>query len=232
MLYSSFDKHLLAIDCVIFGFDNNELRLLLIKRKFKPAKGKLSLMGGFLNKNETTDEAANRILKNLTGLENVYMKQLKTFSDIKRDPGDRVLSIVYYALIKINDYDKKTVEENNAFWVPISDIPDLIFDHNYMVNSALKEIRNQALFKPIGFELLPSKFTIPQLQSLYEAIYLQKLDRGNFRKKMLSMNILKKLNEKYTKDSKKGAYYYVFDKKMYDNLQKEGFNFDLNKYMN
>lgn len=225
--YRNYQKHLVALDCIIFGFDEDELKILLIKRDFEPAKGRWSLMGGFLDSDESLDESAQRILYKLTGLENVYMQQIYSFGDVTRDPGERTISVAYSALIKIKDYDKSLVQRFSAQWHPVSKIPELIFDHNKMVSEALKTLRGKARYKPIGFELLPGKFTLPQLQSLYEAIYQKKFDKRNFRKKILATTLLLKHEEKDKKGSKKGAFFYSFNKKKYQILESEGFNFEI-----
>lgn len=228
-LYSEHTSHLVAVDCIIFGYDirDKEIKLLLIKRSFEPAKGKWSLAGGFVRENESMDEAACRVLCNLTGLKNVYMRQSHTYGDVNRDPGARVISTAYSALIKIKNIDRQLKENNGAHWQSISRLPDLIFDHKIMVQNALEDLRNQVKFHPIGFELLPEKFTLVQLQELYEAIYQQPVDKRNFRKKILSMNILEKLDEKEKETSKKGAYYYRFNRDNYMLLKKKGFYFSL-----
>ena len=159
-----------SVDCIIFGFDKGSLKLLLLKRNFEPAKGQWSLMGGFVQKNESVDEAAQRVLKELTGLENVYMEQVGTYGEIHRDPGERVISVAYSALININEYDKELVARYNASWTDMNAIPPLVFDHHDMVERALAWIRKKASSEPVGFELLPELFTLTQLQSLYEAI--------------------------------------------------------------
>lgn len=225
--YSLEDRQLLAVDCVIFGFDNHELKLLLIKRNFEPAMGMWSLMGGFLKKNESLDQAANRVLHQLTGLHDVYMEQLYTYGDVERDPGERVVSVAYYALIKIEDYNRNLVTEHDAHWCPISGIPDLVFDHRRMVDKALRRLRRRARIQPIGFELLPGKFSLPQLQGLYEAIYQKELDKRNFRKKILGMDLLDKLEEKDKSSSKKGAYLYCFNPAKYQELLANGFYFSV-----
>lgn len=226
--YTGYDKFLVAVDCIIFGFDEGELKLLLIKRNFPPAQGEWSLMGGFLKKKESLDDAASRVLQRLTGLSNVYLEQLYSCGEINRDPGARVMSVAYYALIKIKDYDEELVRKHNANWFPLNDFPDLIFDHNMMVNRALKRLRRKAQSQPIGFELLPDKFTIPQLQSLYEAIFQKNFDKRNFRKKILSFDVLKKFNEKEKKNSKKGAFLYQFNRDKYDDLIDSGYSFEFN----
>jgi len=229
-IYSKIPRHLVAVDCIIFGYDilEKELKLLLIKRGFEPAKGKWSLAGGFVLENESLDEAASRILFNLTGLKNVYMQQNYTYGEVNRDPGARVISTSYYALIKIQNIDNRLAEINGAHWRPISRLPELIFDHPKMVERALEELRNQIKIKPVGFELLPEKFTLVQLQDLYEAICQRKIDKRNFRKKILSMNLLEKLDEKEKLTSRKGAWYYRFNPDKYKTFTRSGFYFNLN----
>jgi len=215
------------VDCIIFGFDYRQLKLLLIKRNFQPQKGKWSLVGGFLNAEESLDQSALRILNTLTGLNDIYLEQLYTYGEIKRDPGERVLSTAYYALINAEDYHLPINRESSAKWFPIEKIPSLIFDHNIMVDKAMRRLRRKSLSQPIGFELLPEKFTIPQMQKLYEAIHQRDLDKRNFRKKILSMGLLKKLEEKQKSGSRKGAYFYRFDKEKYDDLVSRGFHFEI-----
>ena len=225
------DKIAVAVDCVIFGFDQGKLKLLLVHRGFEPVMGLWSLMGGFVKLNEDVDQAASRILKELTGLENVYMDLLTVYGKVKRDPGGRVISILYSALIKIDEQNVDLVKQNNATWIDIDQVPKLIFDHNEMVQFALKRLRFYAKMNPIGFELLPAKFTLPDLQSLYEAIYDEPLDSRNFRKKILSMDILIKLDEKDTTTSKKGAFLYKFDVLKYKQQKENGIDFNLSKYL-
>lgn len=227
--YSKFQRHLVAVDCIIFGYDivEKEIKLLLSKRIFEPAIGKWSLAGGFVDGNESLDQAACRILRNITGLESVYMKQSYSYGDLERDPGDRVISVAYFALIAIRDINKDLAEQNGVHWRSIARLPDLIFDHPLMVERALTDLQNQVKVKPVGFELLPEKFTLVHLQDLYEAIYRRTVDKRNFRKKILSMGILEKLDEKEKETSKKGAYYYRFNKDRYTKLEKNGFYFNL-----
>ena len=225
--YGEFDQHLVALDCIIFGFDEGEIKLLMLKRKFEPAKGEWSLMGGFLRKAESLDEGASRVLNQLTGLTNIYMEQVHSFGEVNRDPGERTISVAYYALIKINENDRKLAESHGAEWVSIQSIPKLIFDHNQMVEIALKTLRGKIVSKPIGFELLPEKFTLPQLQSLYESICQQQLDKRNFRKQILDTGLLEKLGEKEKETSKKGAFYYRFNHEKYNAYAEMGFLFHL-----
>ena len=227
--YSKYPKILIAVDSIIFGFHENEteLKLLLLKRNFEPEKGKWSLMGGFVSQGESLDDAAQRIVSQLTGLDNVYMEQLFAFGDIHRDTGGRIVSIAYFSLIKINEHDSELVKQHGASWIPLSELPPLIFDHNEMVAKAMRKLRIRARTQPIGFELLPEKFTIPQLQRLYEAIYQFPFDKRNFRRKMLSMGLLEKQTEKEKETSKKGAYYYRFNKSKYEEFLQKGFNFEI-----
>ena len=228
LYYSEYNKFLVAVDCIIFGFDGQELKLLLIKRNFPPAKGEWSLMGGFLKRDESLDNAAARVLFKLTGLQKVYLEQLYSYGEIDRDPGERVISAAYYALIKIDEYDEKLLKKYNAKWFLINDFPNLIFDHNIMVNKALKRLKRKAQSQPIGFELLPEKFTIPQLQKLYETIFQKEFDKRNFRKKILGFQVLQKFDEKEKKSSKKGAYLYRFDQDKYNRLIENGYSFEVN----
>jgi 8-oxo-dGTP diphosphatase len=170
-IYAKHQKHYLAVDCIIFGYDiaEKELKLLLIKRSFEPARGQWSLAGGFVQQEESLDDAACRILCTLTGLSDLYMEQLYTYGNTDRDPGARVISTAYFALIGIHDLDSKIQAKNGAHWRSISDLPELIFDHRTMVERALKELAEKVKVYPVGFELLPGKFTLVQLQNLYEA---------------------------------------------------------------
>lgn len=180
-------------------------------------------MGGFLGPEESLDEAASRILHNLTGLKDIYLEQLKGFGKVDRDPVARTISVAYYALINLHDHDKNLLPEHGAKWFPIDELPDLIFDHEEMVSLAKARLRNKASSQPVGFELLPDTFTLPELQQLYEAIYETSLDKRNFRRRILSMDVLEKTNKKQMKYSKKGAYLYKFDEVKYsDQKNKNG----------
>jgi 8-oxo-dGTP diphosphatase len=206
---------LVAVDCIIFGFNGQDLKVLLIKRGFESEKNRWSLMGGFVKSDEGIDQAANRVLNKLTGLEGVYLEQLKVFGDPKRDPTERTISVSYFALIDINQYEKQLSDDYHAEWFLIKETPQLIFDHQDMLNKALNKLRYKAAFHPILFELLPEKFTIPQLQYLYEGIYDSTFDKRNFSRKILSTHLLIKQLEKDKDSSKKGAFYYSLDKNRY-----------------
>lgn len=206
--YTHPNRLLVALDCIIFGFDGGELKLLLIKRNFDPERGNWSLMGGFLKEEEDLEAAAQRILYDLTGLTNNYLEQLQTFGAINRDPVERTISVVYYALVNIQEQDVNAIKAHNAYWINLSEKPDLIFDHNAMVEQALRQLRYKAALHAIGFELMPDKFTIPQLQKVYEAIYNTQLDRRNFSRKIMSTELLTDTGEKDTNSvTKKGKLY-------------------------
>ncbi|GJM29286.1 MAG: DNA mismatch repair protein MutT [Cyclobacteriaceae bacterium] len=225
--YINKDKVLVAVDCIIFGFDPQRevLQLLLIKRDFKPKKGRWSLMGGFMKKHEDLREAAVRVLTELTGLDNIYLEQLKTFGKIDRDPVERTVSVAYSALINTTEHDSGLINQYSARWFDISEVPDLIFDHDFMVKTAIKRLQYRASVQPIGFELLPEKFTMRQLQKLYEEIFNQKLDKRNFIKKINSLKVLEKLKEKDMTSSRKGSFLYRFNHQKYQEKLKAGFVF-------
>ncbi len=213
--YSRQTRMLVAIDCIIFGFDGQDLKLLVIKRGFDPEKGKWSLMGGFVQPDEGFEEAASRILNVLTGLEGVYMEQLFAFGSPERDPMERTISVAFFALVDINAYKQQLSEEYRAEWISLKKLPRLIFDHADMVNMAQARLRYKAAIHPILFELLPQKFTIPQLQILYEAVYDTMFDKRNFSRKVLSTGLLVKQKDKERTSSKRGAFYYKLDKRKY-----------------
>ena len=223
--YKENKKFFVALDCIIFGFDDGVLKVLIHKRKFEPFAGEWSLFGGFLNEDESLDDGANRILLELTGLDQIYLEQLYVYGESQRDPAARVLSFAYAALIPEHRYSREHSDENGAQWFPVKEIPDLIMDHNEMIRRGLRWLRRRASSQPIGFELLPKTFTIPQLQRLYEAIFFENIDNRNFRKKLYSMNVLVKTDEKDKSGSRKGAYLYRFDRKKYDMMVSEGFSF-------
>lgn len=213
--YQKQTRLLAAVDCIIFGFNGQSLNLLLIQRSFEPEMGKWSLMGGFIQPEESSDEAAIRILKSLTGLEGIYMEQLHTFTDPLRDPLERTISIAYFALIDIHEYEKQISDDFHAEWFPLDKIPSLIFDHTELVKMAKEKLRYKAALHPIIFELLPKKFTLPQLQILYESVYETNFDKRNFNRKVLSTSLLIKTDEKDKGKSKKGAFYFKLNAKNY-----------------
>lgn len=223
--YNKQTRLLVAVDCIIFGFDGTALKLLVIKRGFEPEKGKWSLMGGFVQPDENCLGAANRVLTQLTGLTGVYLEQLRSFSKPDRDPQERTISIAYFALIDIQEYEKQISDQYHPEWFELANIPELIFDHSEMVEQATKRLRYKAAIHPVLFELLPEKFTLPQLQTLYEAVYGTEFDKRNFSRKLLSTGLLVKQNDKDKESSKKGAFYYKLDKGKYESNFQAFLNF-------
>tara|TARA_R110002020_G_scaffold1998_1_gene9127 strand:- start:35422 stop:36135 length:714 start_codon:yes stop_codon:yes gene_type:complete len=227
LIYNVQQKILVAVDCIIFGFDSKNLKLLLFKRKVEPLKGSWSLIGAFIRNDLSISDGAKQILKEGTGLEDIYLEELGTYGDVQRDPGERVISIAHYSLIRIDDFDLEHVEKYDAKWFDLNGIPELILDHRMMVDDAIVALRNKAKHRPIGFDLLPRYFTIPELQTLYECIYQRPLDSRNFRKKILSLDILTKTNKKDKSGSKKGAFLYCFKKAKFELLISKGYNFEI-----
>jgi 8-oxo-dGTP diphosphatase len=214
--YPGQHRILVAVDCIIFGFDGVNVKLLLVKRSLTPELGKWSLMGGFINPQESPEDAANRVLEERTGLKNVYMDQFMVFGKPGRDPVERTLSVAYFALIDIHQYEEQITGEYSPEWFPLDKMPYMVFDHAEMVAGALKQLRYKAALHPILFQLLPGKFTIPQLQALYEGVYQTEFDDRNFSRKLLSTGLLVKLAEKDKQSSKKGAFYYRLDQSHYE----------------
>jgi len=225
--YEQQQKMHVAVDCIIFGFSEGKLKLLVFKRKLEPLSGKWSLLGSFVRGDEDVKSATGRVLYELTGFKDVFLKELKCYSNVDRDPGQRCISIAHYALIDAEDRTKQIVAGHDAHWFTINELPELVFDHTMMAMDALEALKAEARRQPIGFELLPECFTIPQLQSLYEAIYGKSLDSRNFRKKVNSFNVLLKTNVKDYGSSKKGAYLYRFDEARYNQLVASGYDFVL-----
>ena len=214
--YGEHSKVWVSVDCIIFGFDEGKLRILIGKRKMDPGRNEWSLYGGFVRHDESIDEAANRVLFDLTGLRNLYMRQVGAFGSVDRDPGERVISIAYYALINVNDYDDRLRREHSVEWVNIDEIPHLYSDHNEMVRKARKMMQQKLAHEPVGFRLLPSLFTLTQLQKLYEAVNGSELDKRNFRKRIKEMDFIEKTELIDKTGSKRGAYLYRFNKRAYN----------------
>ena len=223
--YTKQNRILVAVDCIIFGFDGYELKLLLIKRGFDPEKGKWSLMGGFVQSDENPEDAATRVLKQLTGLEDLYMEQMQVFGQPDRDPIERTVSITYFALIDIKKYEKQLNQDYRAEWFSLSRVPKLIFDHDQMVEHARQKLRYKAALHPVLFELLPEKFTIPQIMTLYEQVYDVELDKRNFTRKLRSTGLLVKQTDKDKENSKKGAFYYKLNESTYKDKFSSFLNF-------
>ena len=214
--YNEHSKVWLSVDCIIFGFDEGKLKILIGKRKMDPGRGEWSLYGGFVNADESVDDAASRTLFELTGLKRIYMRQIGAFGNVDRDPGERVVSIAYYALINVNDYDEKLRTSHGAEWMDINEIPQLYSDHNEMVRKALKLMRQKLRTEPVGFRLLPDLFTLTQLQKLYEAVNGEELDKRNFRKRIKEMDFIEKTELIDKTGSKRGASLYRFNHRAYN----------------
>lgn len=217
----------LSIDNLIFGLDHGQLDIMLVKHDVGHGKGRWALPGGYIRMDENLRDAASRLLEELTGVRNLYLEQLKTFGRVDRFPPERVVTIAYYALVSAEDYP--LVAGHNAAeakWFNVKDLPPLIYDHAEIVAHGIHFLRHQVCHKPIGFNLLPEKFTLLQLQELYEAILDTKLDKPNFRRKMMKMNLLASCNEKQQGVPHRAASLYRFDSEAYERLTDKGFSFE------
>jgi len=218
----------LTVDCVVFGFDEGALKILLIRRGIEPFKNRWALPGGFVQADETLDAAARRELQEETGLRDVYQEQLYTFGEIERDPRERVISVAYFALVRRADHlQAAATDAAEAAWFEVENVPALSFDHAVILKMALERLRGKIRWQPIGFELLPKKFTLSQFQALYEAILGRELDKRNFRKKLLTLDLLVALEETTTAGSRRPAQLFRFDQRKYKTLTRKGFIFDL-----
>lgn len=213
--YSEHSKVWVSVDCIVFGFENNQLKLLIGRRQMDPGRGEWSLYGGFVRDDEGLDEAANRVLYSLTGLKEIYMKQVGAFGAVDRDPGERVISVAYCALINANDYDDKLRQQYELEWADLGQLPKLYSDHNQMVSKAISLLRRRIKTEPLSFNLLPDLFTLTQLQHVYEAILGSPIDKRNFRKRIKQIDFIEKTELIDKKTSKRGAALYRFNKKMY-----------------
>lgn len=214
--YSNHQKVWVSVDVIIFGFDENKLKVLIGRRQMDPGRGEWSLYGGFVNAEESIDACAARTLEELTGLKNLYMRQVGAFGEVNRDPGERVISIAYYALINVKDYDERLLEEHGVMWEDINNLPQLYSDHDNMVREALHRMQQKMRTEPIGFNLLPNLFTLTQLQRLYEAVNGVSIDKRNFRKRIKDMDFIEKTELIDKMSSKRGAFLYRFNKKAYN----------------
>ena len=220
----------LTVDCVIFGLDLEEetLKVMLIERDAEPFAGVWAVPGGFVRRGETLIDAATRELEEETGIAGVFLEQLYTFGDPKRDPRGWVVSVAYYALVSPEKHHiHATADARQAQWFPVTSLPPLAFDHDEILATALARIRGKLTYAPIGFELLPQKFTIKQLQKLYEIVLGQTLDNRNFRKKIFAMDVLRELGEMQTGVPHRAARLYRFDRRKYDRLAKQGFELSI-----
>lgn len=218
----------LTVDCVVFGLDDAELKVMLIQRGLPPFEGKWALPGGFVRLDETLDEAARRELSEETGLHQLFLEQLHTFGAVARDPRERVVSVAYYALVKLGDHQVQAASDARAAaWFGVSDLPSLAFDHAEIFEMALERLRVKVRSEPIGFELLPKRFTLSQLQHLYELVLERELDKRNFRKRVLGMDLLIETDEVEQDVAHRAARLYRFDERKYRRLVKAGFHFEL-----
>ncbi|WP_437944149.1 NUDIX domain-containing protein [Sorangium sp. So ce281] len=218
----------LTVDCVVFGLDEEDLKVLLIRRELDPFRGRWALPGGFVRLDEALDDAARRELAEERGLSGVFLEQLYTFGALGRDPRERVVSVAYYALVKLGDHRvKAATDAREAAWFAVDDTPALAFDHDEILPVALERLKGKVRYRPIGFELLPPKFTLSQLQRLYEAILERPLDKRNFRKKALGTGLLVELDEVEQDVAHRAARLYRFDRRKYERLEKDGFSFEI-----
>jgi len=218
----------LTVDCIIFGLDKDELKVMLIQRDLEPFEGRWALPGGFVRVDEELEAAALRELSEETGITEVFLEQLYTFGDLQRDPRERVVSVVYYALVNLEGHKiRASSDARNAAWFPITDMPPLAFDHDKIFDTALKRLKGKIRYQPIGFELLPEKFTLSQLQNVYELILEKRLDKRNFRRKILKMHILKELDEIQQDVAHRAARLYSFNEKKYRQMMNKGFSFEI-----
>lgn len=218
----------LTTDCVVFGLDDEDLKVLLIQRDIQPFEGHWALPGGFVRVGEGLDDSARRELQEETGLENVFLEQLYTFGTPDRDPREHVVTVAYYALVNLIDHRPvAATDARNAAWFPLDDLPKLAFDHDRILATARERLRGKLRYEPIGFELLPEKFTLTELQKLYERILDETIDKRNFRKKVKKLEILEETDEIQSDVAHRAARLYRFDKKQYQTLRTAGINFEL-----
>ncbi len=218
----------LTVDCVVFGLDDQDLKVVLIQRDLEPFAGRWALPGGFVRVAESLEEAARRELQEETGLSRVYLEQLYTFGEVRRDPRERVITVTYYALVNIRDHRvQAATDARNAAWFPVTDTPTLAFDHAKILRVALERLKGKVRYQPIGFELLPAKFTLSQLQHLYETILERPLDKRNFRRKALAMGFLEETDDIEQDVAHRAARLYRFNEAKYRRLVKQGFLFEL-----
>lgn len=218
----------LTADCVVFGLDNEDLKVLLVQRDFDPFAGCWALPGGFAVVGESVEETARRELTEETGLQGVFLEQLYTFSEPHRDPREHVVTVAYFALVNLDEHEVNAASDaRDAAWFELGDLPRLAFDHDKILHTAYKRLQGKIRYQPIGFELLPQKFALRQLQQMYEKILDRKLDKRNFRKKILKMGILEELDEIEADVAHRAARLYRFDQQAYDRMVTEGFNFEI-----
>jgi 8-oxo-dGTP diphosphatase len=218
----------LTVDCVVFGLDQKGLQILLIRRALEPFKGRWALPGGFVHIDESVSDAARRELREETGLDGVFLEQLFTFGELDRDPRERVVTVAFYALVNLGDHRvQAATDADRVAWFDVGDLPQLAFDHQQIVDLALARLKGKVRYQPIGFELLPPKFTLSQLQAMYETILERPLDKRNFRKKVLALNILDETDEVEQDVAHRAARLFRFNRARYDRQTRRGFNFEI-----
>jgi len=223
-----FARPALTIDIVVFALDDDDLKVMLIERDLKPFAGRWALPGGFVRVDEALEDAARRELEEETGLTDIFLEQLYTFGEIERDPRERVVTVAYFALVNLEGHRvAASSDARSAAWFATNDLPQLAFDHNRILDTALDRLRGKLRYQPVGFELLPAKFPLRRLQHLYEVVLDRKLDKRNFRKKILSLDILVELNEIEKDVAHRAAKLYRFDKTKYDRKHRGGFHFEI-----
>ena len=225
-----FPRPALTVDCVVFGAELHEdrLKVLLIERDVEPFRGSWALPGGFVREQETLDEAAARELGEEAGLEDIYLEQLYTFGAPERDPRGRVVSVAYYALVRPQDYRAVgATDARDAAWFGLKELPQLAFDHAEILVMAHERLRAKVRYRPVGFELLPARFTLSELQRLYEMILGHELDKRNFQRKLQRMNILIDTGQVQQNVSHRAARYYAFDEEAYKRLERDGSEFSI-----
>ncbi|MGJ8656640.1 MAG: NUDIX hydrolase [Akkermansiaceae bacterium] len=224
----AYERPALTTDCVVFGLDEEDLKVLLIQRDIAPFEGEWALPGGFIKMGESIDDCARRELEEETGLKGIYLEQLYTFGAPNRDPREQVVTVAYFALVNLVEHrPEAATDARNAAWFDQDDLPKLAFDHQDILNKAKQRLKGKLRYEPIGFELLPTKFTLTQLQHLYEIILETEIDKRNFRKKVLKLDILIETNEVEQDVARRAARLYQFDQKKYQKLVKQGINFEL-----
>jgi 8-oxo-dGTP diphosphatase len=225
---AAYARPTLTVDCAVFGLDEGDLKVLLVKRNLEPFKGKWALPGGFVHVGEGLEDAARRELEEETGVRHLYLEQLFTFGDLDRDPRGHVVTVAHYALVKLSDHRvRAATDASDADWFPVAKHPQLAFDHRRILATALRRLQGKVRYEPLGFELLPAKFTLSQLQRLYETILERPLDKRNFRKKILGMGLLQKLPEVEQNVAHRAARLFRFDHRKYEQLRRSGFNFEV-----
>ena len=223
-----FARPAITVDTVVFALDEKSLQVMLIQRDLQPFAGKWALPGGFVRVDESLEEAARRELHEETGLTHVFLEQLYTFGDLGRNPRERVITVAYFALVNLHGHDVcASTDARTAAWFAVNDLPELAFDHQRIVAVAHERLRVKLRYQPVGFELLPEKFSLRQLQHVYEVILDRELDKRNFRKKVLSMDFIVRLNDIEQDVAHRAARLFRFDKRKYDRLTKQGFNFEI-----